>query len=144
MVNAYLLTFIINACQVGVGIHGFQRIIYENAKQDSWIAVILSFIIAHLVVFIMLKTLEMYKDEDLYGIHNKIFGKYFGNLLNLLYAVYCSVAFFSILINYVEVISTWVFPYLSSMFLSISLLLIVIYSFVGGFRVVIGVTFFSF
>ena len=143
-INAFLLIFIINACQVGVGIHGFQRIIYKDAKQDAWIAVIISFILAHIVAFIMLKTLNMYKDEDLYGIHQKIFGKYFGNFLNFLYAVYCSLAFFSILINYIEVINTWVFPYLSSMFLSASLLIIVIYTFVGGFRVMIGVTFFSF
>lgn len=143
-INAFLLIFVINSCQIGVGIHGFQRIVYIDAKQDAWIAVILSFMVVHFEVFIMIKTLEMFQDQDIYGIHLNIFGKYFGNFLNFLYATYCSFAFYSILINYTEVINTWVFPYLSTAFLTASFLIIVIYSFLGGFRVIIGICFFSF
>ncbi|RTQ91905.1 GerAB/ArcD/ProY family transporter [Lysinibacillus telephonicus] len=139
-INAFLLIVIVNACQIGVGIHGFQRVVYQDAKQDAWIAVILSFIYAHFVAFIMIKTLKMFQDQDLYGIHQMIFGKYFGNFLNSLYVLYCSFAFVSIIINYKEVINTWVFPHLASSFLYISLLIIVIYTFTGGFRIIIGIS----
>ncbi|RUL50899.1 GerAB/ArcD/ProY family transporter [Lysinibacillus antri] len=143
-INAFLLFFIVTATQIGVGIHGFQRVIYQDAKQDAWISVILSFLLAHIVVYIMMKTLDMYDSNDLYGIHIDIFGKYLGNFLNILYIFYCSSAFFVIVKNYTEVINTWVFPYLSSMFLCLSILSIIIYTFKGGFRVIIGICFFSF
>ncbi|WP_410799877.1 GerAB/ArcD/ProY family transporter [Lysinibacillus telephonicus] len=138
-INAFLLIVIVNACQIGVGIHGFQRVVYQDAKQDAWIAVILSFIYAHFVAFIMIKTLKMFQDQDLYGIHQMIFGKYFGNFLNSLYVLYCSFAFVSIIINYKEVINTWVFPHLASSFLYISLLIIVIYTFTGGIWIFISI-----
>lgn len=144
MINAPLLFFVITGAQIGVGVHGFQRIVFESAKQDAWISVIASFLFAHVVAFIMIKTLEMYGgSNDLYGIHLDIFGKFIGNFLNLIYVCYSTVAFYSILKNYGEVIVTWVFPDLSARFIYASLLLLVIYSFTGGFRVIIGISFFS-
>ncbi|MEI4768146.1 GerAB/ArcD/ProY family transporter [Psychrobacillus sp. FJAT-51614] len=144
MINAFLLFFVITTCQTGVGIQGFQRLIYADAKHDAWISVILAGLSSHIIVFFMIKTLELYGSNDLYGIHQDLFGKHLGNLLNFIYILYCSVAFFLILENYIEVISTWVFPRLNPKFISISLLLLVIYTFLGGLRVIVGVSFFSF
>lgn len=144
LINAPLLFFIINACQIGVGIHGFQRLIYQDAKQDAWISVIISFVFAHFIVFIMIKTLEMFPSNDLYGIHEEVFGKFIGNFFNLIYIFYSSMAFLVVLKNYIEVINVWIFPNLSATFLGASLLIIVIYAFNGGFRVLVGVCFFSF
>ena len=47
---------------------GFQRIIYQDARQDAWISVLLAGIATHLVTFCMIKTLEIYSSDDLYGI----------------------------------------------------------------------------
>lgn len=144
MINAFLLFFVIHTIQVGVGIHGFQRVIYQDAKHDAWISVLLVGIATHIIAIIMIKTLEIYGSNDLYGIHQDIFGKWFGNFLNLIYILYCSTAFFSVLRNYIEVVQTWVFPNLSTWFISATLLLIVIYAFTGGLRVIVGISFFSF
>ncbi|EPD50586.1 spore germination protein (amino acid permease) [Paenisporosarcina sp. HGH0030] len=144
MINAFLLFFVIHTIQVGVGIHGFQRVIYQDAKHDAWISVLLVGIATHIIAIIMIKTLEIYGSNDLYGIHQDIFGKWVGNFLNLLYILYCSTAFFSVLRNYIEVVQTWVFPNLSTWFISATLLLIVIYAFTGGLRVIVGISFFSF
>ena len=142
--NAFLLFYVIVAAQIGVGIHGFQRVLYEDAKQDAWISVILSFVLAHIVVAVMMKTLDMYESNDIYGIHLDIFGKYFGTFLNFVYALFPLFAFLAVIINYIEVIITWVFPYLSSNFLCLTILIIVIYAFTGGIRVIVGLCFFSF
>jgi spore germination protein (amino acid permease) len=142
-INAYLLIFVIHSAQVGVGIHGFQRIVYQEAKQDAWISVILAGLATHLIAFCMIKTLEIYGSNDLYGIHQDVFGKWFGNFLNVIYILYCSVAFFSVLRNYIEVIQTWIFPGLGTWFISATLLIITIYAFTGGLRVIVGVSFFS-
>lgn len=144
MFNAPLLFFTICAAQIGVGIHGFQSIIYENAKQDSWISVIISFFAAHLLVIVLFKTLELYESNDFYGINLDLFGKYFGNCINLILVVYCGFAYFAIIKNYTEVVNTWVFPNLNASFITITLLSIVAYAFTGGLRVIIGICFFSF
>lgn len=142
--NAHLLFFIIIGAQVGVGIHGFQSILYKSAKQDAWISIIISFIAANLVVYMLLKTLELYGSNDLYGIHLDIFGKVIGNFINIIYIVYCGLAFFAIIRNYTEVINTWVFPNLNSSFITITLLLTAGYGVIGGLRVIVGLCFFSF
>jgi len=61
MINAYLLFFVVHGAQVGVGIQGFQRIIYQDARQDAWISVLLAGIASHIVTFCMIKTLEIWK-----------------------------------------------------------------------------------
>jgi len=143
MINAYLLFFVVHGAQVGVGIQGFQRVIYQDARQDAWISVLLAGIASHIVTFCMIKTLEIYGSNDLYGIQQDIFGKWIGNFLNALYVIYCFVAFFSVLRNYIEVIQVWLFPSIGTWFLSATLLIIVIYAFTGGLRVIVGVSFFS-
>lgn len=142
--NAYLLLFTTTAVQIGVGIYGFQSVIYKEAKQDAWISIIVSFLAAHLVVYVMFKTLEMYESNDIFGIHIDVYGKYFGNFMNLILVIYCGLAFFVIIRTYTEVINVWVFPDLSQSFITITILLLVIYTFSGGLRVIIGVCFFSY
>jgi len=144
MFNAVLLFFVIHTTQVGVGIQGFQRIVYQDAKHDAWISVILAGVSSHIVAFFMIKTLEMYGTNDLYGIHQDVFGKWFGNFLNCLYIFYCTAAFFAVLKNYIEVIQTWVFQNVNTWILTVTLLLLIIYAVTGGLRVIVGLSFFSF
>lgn len=122
---------------------GFQQQLYQLAKQDAWISLIISFLLAHVSVFVMIKTLELYESEDIFGINQDIFGKFFGNFLNVLYVTYCSTIFLIILRTYIEVINTWVFYNLSSLFISATLLLLLIYAFTGNLRVIVGVSFFT-
>lgn len=144
MINAFLLFFVIHTTQIGVGIHGFQRIVYMEAKQDAWVSVILIGLASHIIVFFMIKTLETYGSNDLYGIQQAVFGKWIGSLFNIIFVLYVSAAFFTVLRNYIEVVQAWVFPDLETWFISATLLLIVIYAFTGGLRVIVGVSFFSF
>jgi hypothetical protein len=60
MINAYLLFFVVHSAQIGVGVHGFQRIVYQDAKHDAWISVLLAGLATHIVAFCMIKTLEVY------------------------------------------------------------------------------------
>lgn len=141
--NASLLFFIICAAQVGVGVHGFQAIIYENAKHDAWISILISFLAVNLLMYVTFKLLEMYESNDIFGINLDIFGKYIGNFINLILILYCGTAFFAIIKNYTDVINTWVFPELKPSFIIITLLILVIYAFTAGLRVIIGICFFS-
>lgn len=142
--NAPLLFFIVTKVQIGVGVYGFQSLIYTDAKQDSWISIIISFLASHIIVFIMFKILEMYDSNDVYGINLDLFGKYLGNFLNFLLSVYCGTIFFTIINNFTEVMVTWVFPDINPSFIVFTVLLLVIYTFTGGLRVIIGLCFIGF
>lgn len=144
MFNAPLLFYIICASQVGVGVHGFQAVIYQNAKHDAWISIIISFLVAYLSVFMSLKLLKMYETEDIFGVNLDLFGKYIGNFINLLLVIYSSLAFFAIIRNYTDVINAWVFPELKPSFIMITLMILVVYAFTAGLRTIIGICFFSF
>ncbi|CAM5224001.1 Spore germination protein (Amino acid permease) OS=Ureibacillus acetophenoni OX=614649 GN=SAMN05877842_103155 PE=3 SV=1 [Ureibacillus acetophenoni] len=109
-------------------------------NKNAWISVVVSFILAHIVIFIMLKTLEKFENLDLYGIHKEIYGKFFGSFLNLIYVIYCTYGFFAVLKNYIEVINTWVFPYVKPQYITIAILILVIYAVTAGFRVIIGLS----
>jgi spore germination protein (amino acid permease) len=128
---------------VGIGIHGFQRIIFSEAKHDAWISVVLAGVFTHIVVFIIIKTLQLYGPTDIYGIHIEVYGKWIGKVVNSLYIFYCLCMFVIILYNYIEVMQTWVFPTVPTWLFSISILLLVVYGVTGGLRVIAGAGFFS-
>lgn len=143
MVNTFLLIFVIHSMQLGVGVQGFQRIIYLEAKHDAWISVIISGIASGIVGFIMVKTLAAYETSDLYGIQYDVLGKWLGNLMNLVFVLYSLGSFHIIVRNYVEVIQAWIFPQVPNWLLAFTLLLLVFYGMNGGLRTVVGVSFFS-
>ncbi|MEL3971737.1 GerAB/ArcD/ProY family transporter [Rossellomorea oryzaecorticis] len=143
LVNAFLVMFIIHSAQLGVGVQGFQRIIYMEAKHDAWMSVLLSGGIASIIGFIMVKTLQSYESADLYGIQRDVYGKWIGTFLNLVYVSYCLGAFLVIIRNYIEVLQAWVFPEVPTWFLALTLMLLVLYGALGGFRIIVGVSFFS-
>ncbi|MCA1053974.1 spore germination protein [Rossellomorea aquimaris] len=143
LVNAILVMFIVHSVQLGVGVQGFQRVVFMEAGHDAWISVILSGFVTNIIAFIMVKTLNAYESSDLYGIHRDLYGKWFGTFINIIYIVYCLSAFLVILRNYIEVIQAWVFPEVPTWFIALTLLLLVIYGALGGFRVIVGISFFS-
>ncbi|MHC0039703.1 GerAB/ArcD/ProY family transporter [Pseudoneobacillus sp. C159] len=143
LISTFLLFFIIHDMQVSIGIHGFQRIIYQESKHDAWISVTLSGILTYILIYVIIKTLQIYGSSDIYGIQYDVFGNLLGKLMNALYILYCLVAFIVIMKNYIEVIQTWMYPQVPNWFLSISLLLLVIYGVTGGIRVMVGVSFFN-
>jgi spore germination protein (amino acid permease) len=143
ILSTFILFFIIHSAQVGIGIQGFQRLIFFEAKQDAWISVVLAGLYTHIVVMVIIKTLQLYGPTDIYGIHHEVYGKWIGKVVNSLFILYCLWNFVIILINYIEVIQTWVFPNVPTWLFSFSILLLVIYGVTGGLRVIVGACFFS-
>ncbi|GGB62903.1 GerAB/ArcD/ProY family transporter [Fictibacillus barbaricus] len=143
LLNAFMIFFIVHSTQIGVGIQGYQRIIYSDSHQDAWISVILSGLYASLIVYIIIKTLELYETSDIYGIQHDVFGKLIGKLLNVLYIFYSLISFFVVLRNYMEVVQAWIFPEVPLWFLTTSLLMLVIYGIHSGVRGIAGIAFFS-
>ncbi|MGG3470155.1 GerAB/ArcD/ProY family transporter [Neobacillus pocheonensis] len=139
--NAYLLMFFIHKVQTGIGIVGLPRIVYLESKHDAWISVFLAGVFTSIVIFVMFLMLKQYDSADLYGIQVDVFGKWIGNLLNIAYMVYLSACFFTIFMNYIEIVQVWIFPNLPAWQLSLVLIALAVYAVQGGVRIVVGFAF---
>ncbi|MGF9908900.1 GerAB/ArcD/ProY family transporter [Brevibacillus porteri] len=142
-ISVSLAMFIVHGNQVGIGIAGVQRFIYDRVQQDAWIAVIIAGFMTHVTAWVMLKILRKYKNLDLYDIHQMVFGKWPAKVLNLIFIIYIMGSALTILRGYIEIIQSWMFPEVPSWILNASLLCLAIYGVTGGIRVLAGISFFS-
>ncbi len=141
MLPSYFACVLVCSNQIGVGILGFQRVVAKEAGHDAWISVVVAGIMAHVTMWIIVKTLKKYPSADLYGIHEDVWGKWLGRFLSLLFVLYYIMVAMMILRNYIEVIQTWVFPEISSGLFAGLFLFLALYTILGGIRVIAGYTF---
>lgn len=142
--RAFYVFFIIGSVQIGVGVIGAPRLIFEKAGHDAWISILLSFIFVLIVAFAMLYILRQYENADILGIQYDLFGGFINKLFGTIYIIHFATEIFSILITYIEIIKVFIFPDSSSLILGTMLLILIIYSCLGGLRVIVGVTFLFF
>lgn len=141
MLPNYLIGFLLHSNQVGIGVLGFQRIIVKESGHDAWLSVILGGILAHLTLWVMIKTLRRYPSTDLFGIHADVYGKRIGSVMSILFIIYFLISATIVLRNYIEIIQTWLFPEVPTWTFALVFLLMVVYTVNGGIRVIAGYTF---
>ncbi|CAH0259364.1 Spore germination protein A2 [Peribacillus sp. Bi96] len=139
-ISTFLVFFLIIKIQIGVGILGYQRIIIQSAGNDAWIAVIISGIIYSFGIWGMYKVLNCH-DMDLIGIQKRLFGKWLGGLLNIIWILYWLMVGISVLRSYLEIVQSWVFPQINTWLVTSIFALLIYYVVLGGFRVVTGICF---
>lgn len=142
--RAFYLFFIINSAQTSVGIMGVPKFIYKEAHQDSWLAILIAFVYMVILIFMMFLILNKYENADIFGIQVDLFGKWIGKSLGIVYIAYFSLSLLSILITYIQVIQIFIYPHLPSFIMGVLLLGLVVYSVLGGIRVIVGVVFIFF
>lgn len=137
--HAFLLFFAISNAQIGVGIFSFQSSVFQACGYIAWIAVIIAGLIAHFILWSIIKTLQKYESADLFGIHYDIFGKYAGGVLNILFLFQYICSIVAVMRNYIEIIQVWIFPDIPSWVVIILLSILTFYTSSGGIRVLLGV-----
>lgn len=144
IVRAFYLIFIINSIQTGVGIMGAPKHIFLEAGRDSWLSILIAWAYMLVIVFVMFKILNQYKNADLFGIQVDVFGTWIGKLLGSLFILYIATSLLSVLVTYIEVVQIFIFPNIKVVTMATVLLALVIYSVRGGIRVIVGVVFIFF
>ncbi|WP_226582308.1 GerAB/ArcD/ProY family transporter [Halobacillus litoralis] len=139
----YLVTptyvfFLVHSMQVGVGILGFERYLVEKAGFDAWISILIAGVVLHIILWTIYRLLQN-GGGDIVHIHKKIFGKYVGGFLSLLFSAYFLMLAFTVIITFIEVIQVWVFPGLNLWAFAFVLICLVYYLVSGGFRVITGI-----
>lgn len=144
-INAYLVFFLVHTSQIGLGIVGVQRVIFVEARQDAWIAVLLSGLWIHLVVFVICQTLKQTEHDNIFSLHTFVYGRVLGWIANALVIAYFLMAYTSILLGYVEMAITWMYPDFPLWGAALILIVLTVYAlYGGGFRLVAGVSFLTF
>ncbi|MGX1981645.1 spore germination protein (amino acid permease) [Thermolongibacillus altinsuensis] len=145
LLNVYLVMFLVHTSQIGLGIIGVQRVIFVEAKQDAWIAVIISGLLVHLIIWIICKTLQATEHDDIFSLHTFVYGKTIGAVMNLLFIAYLLLAYTSIALGYVEMVLTWMYPDFPLSGGVLILIVLTIYAlYGGGIRLAAGVSFITF
>lgn len=140
LVSPFLVFFLINGMQVGIGVLSFQRTIAESSGHDAWIPVIVVGMIVHIFIWMIYTILEKEKG-DLIMIHQHTFGKWAGGLLSTLFLLFFLVDSITVLRTYIEVIQVWMFPLMKTWPFAFVFLLSVYYVVSNGFRTVTGICF---
>jgi len=140
-IRAFYLFFIIISAQISVGITGIPKFILKETQQDAWIAILMAFVFMLIVVGAMFFMLTQYQNTDIFGIQVDIFGKWIGKLLGTIYIFYFTLGILAILLTYIQIIQIFIYPTMSSFVMASLLLTLVVYSVLGGIRVIVGVIF---
>lgn len=141
-ISPYLVFYLIASMQFGIGVLGFQRTIAKTAGYDAWMAIPITGISIHIILWMMLKMLKTV-DGDLISIHIFVFGKKIGKYINIVFIFYFCLLATTVLRNYIEVVQVWMFPELSTFVFATAFLILVIYTVYGGLRTVTGMALFS-
>ncbi|WP_054711035.1 GerAB/ArcD/ProY family transporter [Bacillus sp. JCM 19041] len=142
-VSPFFSFYILVGMQIAVGILGFQRILTQHAGQDAWVAVLISGLSIHILLWICYHILNKGRG-DLVAIQRDLFGPFIGTIVNSYFILYYSLFVLVVLRTYIEVIQVWMFEDVY-LWVFAALFLILIYSFVsGGLRVVVGISVLSF
>lgn len=142
-IKAFYLFFIISSLQLGVGVIQLPRLLFEHARQDAWISML--FVLSYLLflVFVMLKILRQYESADIFGIQIDVFGKFFGKMMGWVYILYFASTMVSVIATYAEIVRVFIFP-IHRFIIASLLLIIVFYTVLSGFRVIVGTCFIFF
>lgn len=143
-IRAYSLFFIIVGIQVGVGFLSAPRYIFKEAHQDAWLSIIIAYALMFLTTMAMFKLLSLYKNADIFGIQVDVFGIWIGKFLGCIYLLFFASELLSVLLDYIEVIQIFIYPTIPSSLMGLLLIILIIYSVLGGIRVVTGVVFLFF
>ncbi|MFO1445248.1 GerAB/ArcD/ProY family transporter [Bacillus sp. Bva_UNVM-123] len=141
-VSPSLVFYIIASMQIGIGFLGFQRFITKHAGQDAWISTIIAGLSLHIILWMIYKIAETV-NGDLVTANTYLLGNIGGKLISTVFIVYYFIYVLTILRAYIEFIQVWMFSDISVFWFAFAFMLLCIYVVYGGFRTVVGMSFFG-
>ncbi|MDQ0273016.1 GerAB/ArcD/ProY family transporter [Cytobacillus purgationiresistens] len=141
-ISPFLVYYVIISLQVGIGVLSYQRILAKQAGHDGWISIVIIGIVIHIIMWMMFKMAET-AEGDIISVHQYVIGNMAGKVVSFLLVFYFMLYIIIVLLNFIEVIQIWMFPDLSTFWFSLALMILSTYLVFGGFRTVVGSSFFG-
>lgn len=139
-ISPFLVLYMIMSMQIGVGVLGYQRLIYSVAGQDAWISVFIGGALLQIILWMIFKITESV-NGDIITAHLYVAGELGGKLLSSFIIIYYFMFSLAVLRTYIEVVQAWMFPDINIFWFTLAFLLLSVYIVYGGFRTVVGIAF---
>ncbi|USK69531.1 GerAB/ArcD/ProY family transporter [Peribacillus asahii] len=141
-ISPYYVFFLIHSMQIGAGVLSFQRMLAKATGADGWISILLAGVLVHVLIWIIYKIFSLVPG-DITFVNTDTLGKWFGNIINLLFIIYFFMLSNAVLSTYINVVHVWMFEDITSWGLAAIFFGLMYYIISGGFRTITGITFLS-
>jgi spore germination protein len=130
------LFFLIFLSQLGAGLLTLPRDVTAVAGQDGWISVFLATILTALAAAVAVKLASRFEGLGLIEINQKVFGKFLGSVLSVIYFSYFLLNGANLLIVSAGLITVWVLPGFPLIYVRALYLLALVYLTRNGIKVI--------
>jgi spore germination protein (amino acid permease) len=96
--------------QIGTGILVLPHNIYEYAKKDSWISILIAGVIVQLVIILLWCLMTRYPGLHFFQVTQILLGKWLGNGINLFYLAFYIITNAILLLNMSHILNKWAYP----------------------------------
>ncbi|KQL56282.1 MULTISPECIES: GerAB/ArcD/ProY family transporter [Bacillaceae] len=94
--------------QIGVGLFSLPNHIYQFAKTDGWLSLLLASVIVQIVLYCLYIIHKRYPHDSLFKVCEKVCGKWIGKFIVLLFIVYFILIAGLVLKGFTQLIAIWI------------------------------------
>lgn len=109
-VAPYQFFFLIIQSMIGVSLLSLPYTVFQVAKDDGWISMLLAGVITQILLLIMWLLARRFESSTIFEISRKIFGKWIGTVFLIGYLCYFIATASVILLLFSRVLNVWVLP----------------------------------
>lgn len=109
-ITQFQLIFLLIHSQVGLSVITLPFNVFMEAKENSWISVLLSGVFIQIIIFLFGALMIRFPSNNLYGIVQSLLGKWIGKMFIILYSMYFIGIGGLILARFTYTIKTWLMP----------------------------------
>ncbi|WP_110112052.1 endospore germination permease [Bacillus sp. CGMCC 1.16541] len=128
--------FLIHGSQMGVGVLSLPKDLAIIAGTDGWIGILFGWLFASVLSILIIKSMDKYPNQGIVQVTKRYFGKWLSAVIILFFACYLSFFSFTLILQTVILIKTWVLPRTNPALLFLLLLVPTFIIAKGGVKVI--------
>ncbi|SCN21550.1 Spore germination protein YndE [Clostridium sp. N3C] len=129
-------TYIIVGAIFGVGILALPNRLAEVSRQDAWISAAVGGIYPLYIALLTILITKKFPNDNILSISKKVFGNFFGSILNLLFSAHFFVNLIGITTGAMSLSILYIVSFLSVFKISIVVLILAVYGSLLGLKVI--------
>lgn len=120
--------FLLIHAKIGIGVVTLPHDVFMEAKEDSWISVLLTGVMIQIIIFVLGALMMRFPSTNLNGFVEIIFGKWLGKLFIILYCTYFIILGGVSLAKFALILKTWMMPLTPKWVLIALIMLLAVYT----------------
>lgn len=126
-ITAFQFYFFVLQSQIGIGILSLPYSLFNAAKTDGWISMLIGGILVQFVTLYHWWLIKRFPGKTLYEINTHLLGSVFGKILNIAYVLYFTLVASLVTVLAIDVLRRWVYHITPAWILILLFMLITVY-----------------